>query len=446
MRLLDTLRRQEPSTAVERAVTMSLTDYFAIAGHVYPLGLQTLYPRSGSMTIPTDLSGFVETVQRKSPVVAAAVAKRAGLVSEIQFVWRNNRLSSSPGRTFGTPALGVLERPSPDVTAPELLAAAEVDVSFAGVAFFHRPRPNLLRRLRPDWVQCVYGSDVDPDKPLEQHDLHLIGFAYLPGGVQRDAVPLPFEEVAYWAPEPGPLPGTGWSWVQGLIAEITADRAATEYRSKFYENGATPNLVFVMDKETKVEAIKAFRRMNEEATSGVRNAYKNMYLGGGADVRVVGANLDALSFRDSQGGDETRIALRSQVPASILGTREGMQGSSLNAGNYTAQRRAWADTWFAPHGRSLCKALERIVPPPGPDAELSYDRDAIPFLQEDGQDAANIAQTQAQAIRALVEAGYEPDAAVAAVKTGDLAALTGRHTGVFSVQLQPPTSGQQPDA
>src|SRR5690606_30315380 len=100
----------------------------------------------------------------------------------------------------------------------------------------------------------------------------------------------------------------------------------------------------------------------------------------------------------------------------------------------------------APHGRGLCKALERVVPPPGPDAELSFDRDAIVFLQEDGQDAANISQTQAQAIRALVEAGYEPDAAVEAVKTGDLAALTGRHTGVFSVQLQPPTSGQQPDA
>jgi len=439
MRLLDALRRERTP---ERAGELSLSQYFAFAGGLYPFGVQMLYPRTGSgLSLPVDLSGFVDAVQRKSPVVAAAVAKRAGLVSEIQFVWRNNRRSSTPGRLFGTPALALLERPSPDVTAPELLAAAEVDVSYAGVAFFHR-QGRVLRRLRPDWVQGVYGSDADPDQPLNQHDLHLIGFVYFPGGQPKDAILLPLEDVAYWAPEPGPIPGTGWSWVQGLIAEITADRAATEYRSKFYEHGATPNLVFVMDKETKVEAIKAFREMNEGATSGIANAYRNMYVGGGADVRVVGANLDALSFRDSQGGDETRIALRSQVPAAILGIREGMQGSALNAGNYIAQRRQWADSWFSPHARSLCKAFERVIPPPGPDAELAFDRDTIPFLQEDAQDAANIAQTQSQAIRALVESGYEPDAAVEAVKTGDMGALTGSHTGVFSVQLQPPTSGQ----
>src|SRR5690606_34392733 len=163
-------------------------------------------------------------------------------------------------------------RPSEDVTTPVLLAAAEVDVSYAGVAFFHRPRPNVLRRLRPDWVQCVYSSDVDPDNPLEQHDLRLVGFAYIPGGHDwKRAQALAFEDVADWGPEAGPLAGTGWSWVQGLVAEITADRAATEYRSKFYENGATPNLVFLMDKEVRKETLEAFREMNERATAGVRN-------------------------------------------------------------------------------------------------------------------------------------------------------------------------------
>lgn len=392
--------------------------------------------------MPAAFDGFTSMVHSKSPVVSAAVAKRAALVSQMRFVWRNTRVSKSPGRLFGSSALGVLERPAPDVTRSALLARMEFDASYAGNSYVARVGPQLYK-LRPDWVTVVYGSNVDLEDALGQWDAHVLGYVYRPGG-QQNSAPQFFvaDQVAHWAPEPDPLfPARGLSWVQSVVAEISADRAATEYRSKFYENGATPNLVFRMDKETKVEAIKAFREMNEAATSGVMNAYKNMYLGGGADVTVVGANLDALSFRDSQGGDESRIALRSGVPAAILGIREGMQGSALNAGNYTAQRRNWADTWFSPHAQGLCAALERIVPPSN-DTELFYDPALIEFLQEDGQDAATIAQTNAQAIRQLVEAGFEPDAAVNAVKNGDLGALAGAHSGLTSVQLQPPMSGQ----
>lgn len=441
MRLLDTLRpARARAVSSTRGDVLSLWNWFSFAGNSYPVGVTSLYPRSGSVAWPIDMSGFMDAVQRCSPVTAAAAAKRAGLVSEIRFVWRNNRLSSRPGRLFGTESLRVLEQPSPDVTISELLAAVELDVSYAGIAFFHR-QGNVLRRLRPEWVTVVYGSRVDPDNAVQQLDLEVLGVIYAPGGDSQRRQYITRQFVTWWTPEPGPLPATGWSWVQGLIAEITADRMATEYRSKFYEHGATPNLVFVMDKETKVEAVKMFRELNEAATSGIANAYRNMYIGGGADVRVVGANLDALSFRDSQGGDETRIALRSQVPAAILGIREGLQGSSLNAGNYVAQRRAWADTWLSAHARGLCAALQRIVPPPGPDAELWWDRDDIPFLQEDGQDAATITQTRATAIRTLIDGGFQPDAAVEAVTTGDLAALNGRHTQLFSVQLQPPGNG-----
>ena len=54
------------------------------------------------------------------------------------------------------------------------------------------------------------------------------------------------------------------------------------------------------------------------------------------------------------------------------------------------------------------------------------------------KDAADIASTQAMAVRNLVDAGFQPDAAVLAVYTGNFAALSGQHSGLYSVQLQAP--------
>ena len=70
--------------------------------------------------------------------------------------------------------------------------------------------------------------------------------------------------------------------------------------------------------------------------------------------------MSQASDHTQKGGFETRVAARSRVPAAVLGIREGMQGSALNAGNYGATRRMWADGWFSPTVDGLCEAFERI--------------------------------------------------------------------------------------
>jgi hypothetical protein len=60
----------------------------------------------------------------------------------------------------------------------------------------------------------------------------------------------------------------------------------------------------------------------------------------------------------------------------------------------------------------------------------------VPFLREDAMDDAEIKARDAQTIRTLVDAGYQPDSVVAAVTSGDWTRL--EHTDLFSVQLQPP--------
>jgi hypothetical protein len=191
--------------------------------------------------------------------------------------------------------------------------------------------------------------------------------------------------------------------------------------------------------------IQEFQELFEKAYGGVGNAYRTWFIGGGSDVTVVGSKLGELALREVQGGFESRFAIRSRVPATVLGIREGMAGSALNAGNYSATRRMWADGWFSPTVQDLCAVLETVCPPPpGAPAELWYDPSEVLFLQEDQKDAADITAANAQAIRTLTEAGYEPSSVVDAVTTGDLSKLT--HTGVYSVQLQAPGANGNPSA
>ena len=52
---------------------------------------------------------------------------------------------------------------------------------------------------------------------------------------------------------------------------------------------------------------------------------------------------------------------------------------------------------------------------------------------------------QSRAIRTFTDAGFTPESAIAAVQANDMSLLV--HTGLFSVQLQPPgTSNQQTGA
>ena len=173
---------------------------------------------------------------------------------------------------------------------------------------------------------------------------------------------------------------------------------------------------------------------------GVDKAFKTLYLGGGADVKVVGANFDQLNLKAVQGAGETRIAAAAGVPASYLGISEGLAGSSLNAGNYAAARRRFADGTIRPLWRAACGALETLLVVPDPTVRLWYDDRDVAFLQEEVIDAANIKNREALTIESLVRAGFEPDTIVQAVITGDYALL--RHSGLYSVQLQPASDGQ----
>jgi hypothetical protein len=391
---------------------------------------------------PSGFTQLAEMAFRGNSVVFACELKRMLIFSEARFVYRAFS-HGRPGRLFSSPDLQILKNPWPRATTGDLLARMILDVDLGGNAFVARSQedPDRLRMMRPDWVTIVMGDRSGRlVKSTAQLDAEIIGFIYDPQDGSADAEVLLAEEVAHFAPIPDPQARfRGMSWLTPAIREIQADQAAVMHKLMFFQNGATPQMVVSFDASVTEEQFGQFVEKMDRAHTGWRNAYKTLYLGGGATPTVVGKDLQELDFSRTQGKGETRIIADAGLHPVLVPSSEGMQGSSLNAGNYGAARRSVADTTFRPLWRNVAGSLAPIVPPPS-GAELWYDEANIGFLREDVSDRANIQKVKASTIRTLVDAGYDTDSVVLAVEAEDMTLL--QHTGLFSVQLRPPTEGQ----
>jgi hypothetical protein len=341
-----------------------------------------------------------------------------------------------------------LEQPWTGAVTGDLLARMILDADFAGNHYSVRYGGELIR-LRPDWVEIV----LEPrEVPLGEGGTSVtmgyrrIGYFYYEGGRAsgvKPAVLLP-NEVCHFAPYPDPeATYRGMSWMTPVIREIQADQLATTHKKAFYENAATPNLAVSLPKELTTQQFNDFVDAMDAKHKGATNAYRTLYTGGGADVTVIGQNMVQLDFRATQGAGETRLAAAAGVPAVIVGFSEGMQGSSLNAGNYNSAKRNLADTTISHLWQNASGSLQVLVPPPDDVSRLWVDGRDIPFLREDAQDAAEILAQHGTTIRTLTDAGYTAESVVAAVNAGDLSLL--KHSGLFSVQLQP-AGAQKPTA
>lgn len=401
-------------------------------GRQYPLAGFTM----GNTKVETPDSSFVGYVQgayKANGVVFAVSMARQMLFSEARFKFRPLGDTGS-GDLFGTPDLAVLEQPWPNGSTGELLARMEQDVTAAGNAFLTR-EGNRLRRLRPDWVEIILSAP--PDQAIE---CDVVGYKYTAGGPGSGGPVRLYlvDEVAHWSPIPDPLAlYRGMSWLTPVLSEIQADAAATKHKGKFFENAATPNLSVSLKETVSEDQFREFMAAMNASHSGVDNAYKTLFLGGGADVKVVGADLRQLDFKATQGAGETRIAAAGRVPPIIVGLSEGLAAATYS--NYGQARRAFGDGWARPQWRSACAALSVLVNVPD-GAELWYDPRDVAFLREDMADAAQIQATQAQTIRTLSDAGFEPQSCIDAVLSEDLSLLM--HSGMFSVQLQTPGAGE----
>jgi hypothetical protein len=448
MRFLPTLRRSSDLEEATRDQTeFSLDGYIAYLnefiynGNAYfTQGPQQTQPGQKQEVIGPAYRAITELAYKSDSVVFSCMQTRARHFNQARFQFqrlRDGRLTDY----FGTPELQPLETPWVGGTTQSLLTRMIMHVDLGGNCFVVR-KGDGLAMLRPDWVTIVIGSNTNPEIGAWATDAEVLGYVYSPGGYGTQGYEtetfLP-EEVAHWAPIADPEARfRGMSWLTPLIREVMADKAATESKLRFFEN-PTPNMVVkfdVPDLDQYKQQVKAFK----EAHAGPRNAFKWMFTTSGVDATPVGANMQQLDYRLVTGAGETRIAAAAGTPPVIVGLSEGLQGSSLNTGNYQAARRNFVDGVILDLWNSAAGALANIIKVPS-DANLSTDPRDISFLKEDAVEQAEILQKESITIRYLVDAGYKPDTVIQAVTSNDLSLL--EHSGLFSVQLQAATAPKQ---
>jgi phage portal protein BeeE len=387
--------------------------------------------------------------------VFSAIADRQRIFSQATFAWRQFR-NGQGGDLFTNDELHLLQRPAPNTTTGELLSRMDVTASLAGNFYattadddgkWGRAATGKGRRiayLRPDWVTIIVGSKNDDPNAI---DAKVVGYEYRPRttvlSAQSDPVLLLPSEVCHYSPQPDPAARfRGMSWLTPIIREIQSDQAATLHKERFFKNGAQLSTVIAL-KDVDEDGFDEFVENFNKTHQGADNAYKTLFLMGGADVTTLTADLKQLDFKATQGAGETRIAMASGMHPVILGMSEGLAGSSLNEGNFGAARRLVADKTMRHLWSVAAASLQTLVTPPNSATQLWPDLREVAFLREDQTDVADIQAKQAVALQALVSAGYGPDAAVEYLRTDDLGRLIGSHSGLFSVQLQPPGAIQE---
>jgi phage portal protein BeeE len=362
------------------------------------------------------------------------IAVRMVSFSLVRFAYQRMR-NGRPGDLFGTPSLLPLETPWPGGTTQDLLQRMLLDVDLAGNAYIVRDGPWLLR-LRPDWVQILLEPVILNGGVV---GTRRIAYTFHNGGIDtcppEEVALFPANAVCHFAPVPDPdATFRGMSWMTALTREITNDRAFERHKTRFMENAATPNLSVSLAKEVSAEDFAQFREIMETEHAGTDNVGKTLYLGGGADVKVIGANFEQLQINDVQGRGETRAAAAAGVPPVIAGFSEGL--SSATYSNYGLAMRRFADLTMASLWTNVAGSLATIVRPPASDSRLFYDSRDVAFLREDRKAAAEISQIGAATINQYIVSGFTPESAVAAWQAQDPTLLV--HSGLVSVQLQPP--------
>ena len=385
--------------------------------------LTTTWGAPDKEAILPQVASWAQQAHGSDAVVFSAITSRMLLLSEGEFQYqrRNDR------QLFGDQNLGILEHPfGPVSTSSELIARAEQDTSVAGNAYIWAvpgagEDEQRLVRLRPDWTTIISELVRVPGGGSYRRRL---GYWVEPprsamGEGQGEFYPS--EEVAHWAPIPDPNASfRGMSWLTPVYRDINADSGMVAFKVKYMENAATPNMILRYPVKLHPGTIDSVRERMAARYGGVDNAFKTLVLDQGADLTVVGSNLEQLDFANVAQAGAERILSAAKIPPLVVGL-EPVKGAGKS---YESVMRHFADTWARPTWRSLCGALEAVVPGlPRPGVRLWIDTNDIAALQDGEQVRAQVTLIRAQALLALQQAGYTADSAVTAVEAGDMSQL-----------------------
>lgn len=380
--------------------------------------LGTSYGSPDKEPVMPQLTAFAQKANANSSPVFAAILVRMALFSEVTFTFQ----AKDDKHLFGNTALAKLEEPfGPGTTTQQLLARMEQDVSLAGNAYiWDAPDAGFLVRLRPDWVTIV-----SERAPLGDGGWYRKRTGYWfepPKGLtdQGGGFFIPADEVAHWAPVPDPCADfRGMSWLTPAMREIQGDDGMTQYKIRYLENAASPNLLIKYAQKLQQGTVDSIRDRMQARYGGVPNAFKTLVLDQGADATVIGANLSQMDFSSVSAVGVERILADANVPAVLVGL-EPLRGAGRG---YQESMQKFANIYARPAWRSACATLSPLVDVPAGN-RLWFDTADVAALQDGQMEQGQTALVRAQAVLALNQAAkYDPDSIVKSVNANDLTLL-----------------------
>ena len=404
--------------------------------------LTTTYGSPDREAILPQWSVWAQNAHGSSSIVFAALYVRMSLFAEATFQYQ----AKDDRHLFGNTTLEKLEVPfGTGSTSQQLLARMEQDVSLAGNSYtWDAPGEDRLVRLRPDWTTIV--SELTAVGGGGQYR-RKVGYWWEPPRSvmgQGRGFFIPADEVVHWAPIPDPNADfRGMSWLTPAYRDVQGDDGMTQYKVKYLDNAATPNVIIKYAQKLQPGTVDSIRERMKARYGGAANAFKTLVLDQGADFTVVGNSFSQMDFTGVMQAGTERILADAQVPGVLVGL-EPLRGAGRG---YQESMQKFANLWARPQWRSACGALEALLDVPGGN-RLWFDTGDIAALQDGEMERGQTALVKAQALLALVQAGYTHESAVAAVDAMDLSQLQagGMGTPGGGPQVQHLLGQQQPGA
>ncbi len=379
--------------------------------------LTTTYGSPDREAILPQLSKWAQAAHGSSAVIFSAMLARLAMFTEVRFQLQ----ALDDKHLFGNTSLSVLEHPWPDGTTGELLARAEQDVSLAGNSYVWAPPDDArLVRLRPDWTTII--SELVQVPGGGQYRSKVGYWVEPPRGVlnQGKGQFYPAEEVAHWAPVPDPAADfRGMSWLTPVYREIQGDDGLTQYKIKYLDNAASPNLLLRYTQKLAPATLDRIRDRVTARYGGAGNAFKTLVLDQGADATIIGSNLTQMDFANVTAAGEQRILAASGVPGVLIGL-EPLRGAGRG---YQESMQKFANLWARPQWRSVCGAWAKLIPDLPAGNRLWFDTSDIAALQDGNLERGQAALVNMQAALTARQAGYTHESIVAALTSGDMSKL-----------------------
>jgi phage portal protein BeeE len=379
--------------------------------------LTTSYGSPDREPILPGLASFAQQANGSSSPVFSAHLVRLSLFSEATFRWQ----AKDDKHLWGNTDLAKLEEPfGPGTTTGQLLARLEQDAFLAGNAYvWDAPGEDRLIRLRPDWTVIVSEVvDVDGGGRYRRP----VGYWWEPPRSvldQGDGFMVPAAECVHFAPVPDPQADfRGMSPLTPVIRDIQGDDGMTQFKLRYLQNNATPNMVIKYSQKLQPGTADAIRERVNARYAGPDNAGRTLVLDQGADLTLAGNSLSQMDFSNVAAVGAERILAACSVPGVLVGL-EPLRGAGRG---YQESMQKLANIWARPQWRAACGALAKVVNVP-PGNRLWFDTSDIAALQDGEMERGQAALVRAQALLALVQAGYTHESAIAAVDSMDLSQL-----------------------